>query len=312
MIVVVDFDGTLAIGHSRIMDRMPNLPLIRRLQELKNTINPTIKIVTARGSRFGLSESQKIEKYHKDIQTWLNTHNVPHDCISFNKEYGALYIDDMTVSQDADFSSLLSPFTKNKLIFTHSTVIKKTANAELEYAWYQAASGILLTPKILFCNDEMIILERVRNHRKPTAHEAIDLIESYRDKSIQNFAFDTYTRNLPQIQYATSKVQTIIDSLEEHEPSFFHGDLSTTNILVQNGNIYSIDPNYKGIFGSYLTDAGKAFFSYLAYERSYSQAKIISDKYGQDVVKFAIAEGLRVCKYNNKYISVINNMTDLL
>jgi hypothetical protein len=312
MIVVVDFDGTLAIGHTRIMDRMPNLALIKRLQDLKSTINPTIKVVTARGSRFGLPESQKIEKYHKDIKTWLNLHNVPHDCISFNKEYGAIYIDDMTVSQDADFSSLLSPFTKNKLIFTDSTVIKKTVNAELEYSWYQAADGIVQTPKILFCNDEMIILDRVKDHRKPTAHEIIDLIESYKNKSIKNYSFDSYKRNLPRIQYATAKVQTIIDGLDEHEPSFFHGDLSTTNILVKDGEIYSIDPNYKGIFGSYLTDAGKAFFSLLAYEQSYSQAKIISDKYGQDVIKYAIAEGLRVCKYNSKYISVVNNMTDLI
>ena len=158
----------------------------------------------------------------------------------------------------------------------------------------------------------MIILERVKEHKKPTAREIIDLIESYKNKSIKNYSFDSYKRNLPRIRYATAKVKTIIDGLEEHESSFFHGDLSTTNILVQDNKLFCIDPNYKGIFGSYLTDAGKAFFSLLAYEQSYSQAKIIADKYGKDVIKYAIAEGLRVCKYNSKYISVVNNMTDLI
>jgi len=312
MIVVVDFDGTLAIGHSRIMDRVPNVALIKRLQDLKSTINPTIKIVTARGSRFGLTEQQKIEKYHKDIQTWLNINAVPHDCISFNKEYGAIYIDDMTVSQDADFSSILSPFTRNKLIFTDSTVIKYTKNAELELRWYKMAENIVQTPKILFCNDEMIILERIDGHQKPTAHQIIDLIESYKNKSIENFTFDSYTRNIPTIEHETQDVKNIVASLEEHEPSFFHGDLSTTNILVQDSKIFCIDPNYKGVFGSYMTDAGKAFFSLLAYERNYPEAAKIADHYGAGVIRFAIAEGLRVCKYNAKYISIVNNMADLI
>ena len=83
-------------------------------------------------------------------------------------------------------------------------------------------------------------------------------------------------------------------------------------MLKQNGELYLIDPNYKRIFGSYLTDAGKLFFSLLAYEKNYSLAQEIVQVFGPDVLRFAVAEGLRVCKYKEKYISIVNNMADLI
>jgi thiamine kinase-like enzyme len=312
MIVIVDFDGTLALGKSRILERLPNKSLIKRLQKLKTLINPTIKIVTARGSRFNLTESQKIERYYADMETWLTRNKVPYNFISFNKEYGSLYIDDMTIGQNEKFSSILSSFTKNNLIVTKKTVIKHTNKAELEIAWYELAKGIVNIPKVLFCNDEMIILERIVNYRKPTANEFIDLIESYKDKEIPNNAFQTYVDNIKIAPLSTYKVQNIVHNLPEHSGTFFHGDLSTTNVLVKKNKIFCIDSNYKDVFGSYLTDAGKAFFSLVAYEKDYSQANFICQKYGKDVVRFAVTEGLRVCKYDNRYISIVNNIAELI
>ena len=312
MIVIVDFDGTLALGNIRISERTPNLALIKRLQSLKNTINPTIKVVTARGSRFNLTEAQKIEKYYADMANWLNKHQVPYDCISFNKEYGSIYIDDMTINQNEDFASLLSSFTKNKLICTERTVIKHTKNAETEYAWYQLAKGIVNTPEVLFCNDEMIILEKIKDYRKPTAFEMLDLIESYKNKTIPNHAFQTYVENISEVNNSTYRTQRVVQALPEHAPTFFHGDLSTTNVLMQDGKTFCIDSNYKNIFGSYLTDAGKAYFSFIAYEKDYQQARLISQRYGADVIRFAVAEGLRVCKYSPHYISIVNNIAELI
>ena len=98
MIVAVDFDGTLALGNkSHISILEPNLDLIKRLQLLRIEINPIIKIVTARGSKSNLSEGEKQIRYHKLISNWLNKYNVPFDCISFNKAYATMYIDDMTI-----------------------------------------------------------------------------------------------------------------------------------------------------------------------------------------------------------------------
>lgn len=315
MIVIVDFDGTLALGTmSKIVERRPNKPLIERLKALKRTINPTIKVVTARGSRFNLTEEQKRQRYYRDMEQWLMEHGVPYDTISFNKEYGSIYIDDMTIGQHEPFGAMVSPFTKNQILFTLDTVIKHTSNAANEYKWYQHARGIVSTPEVLFCNDEVIILNRIYGTSTPKSFEMIELIESYKQASIPNFPFDTYIANIPVIEGSTKKVGSIIDWLPEHEGTFFHGDLSTTNVLIEERTHkkYCIDSNYKGVFGSYMTDAGKAFFSYVAYEKDYNQAKRIADYYGQDVVRFAVAEGLRVCKYQPKYISIVNNIADLV
>jgi len=62
----------------------------------------------------------------------------------------------------------------------------------------------------------------------------------------------------------------------------------------------------------YLTDAGKSYFSLIAYEHKYSEANKIKEAFGSDVLKFAVAEGLRVCKYKPKYISIVNNIADLI
>lgn len=313
MIVIVDFDGTLALGNfSEISKREPNAILVERLQALRMSINPIIKIVTARGSRFNLTEDEKKKIYYKDIESWLNKHNVPYDFISFNKEYGSIYIDDMTITPYQEFDGLLSSFTKNKLICTEETVIKHTKNAKAENQWYELAKDIVNVPEVLFCNDELIITKKIKNHRKPYVIEIIDLIDSYKDKEIANYDFTSYLRNISYIEGSSKKTLQTIYNLKKHDGTFFHGDLSTTNVLVTDDAMYCIDSNYKNIFGSYLTDAGKAYFSYVAYEKDFNQAQVLYHTYGSEVLKFAVAEGLRVCKYQPKYISIVNNIAEII
>jgi hypothetical protein len=310
MIIAVDFDGTLALGNkSHISILEPNLLLIERLQLLRAEINPTIKIVTARGSKSNLSTEEKEIRYQKLISDWLNKYNVPFDCISFNKEYATMYIDDMTINQDAAFAGLLSPFTKNKIIFTPDTIIKQTQSALFEFEWYKIAAAHLDIPKVLFCNDELIITERIKDHRKPMAQDFIEIINKMRTIDGKPVPFETYLENIKPIKHSTQAVADL--QLPQHDATFFHGDLSTTNILVAD-KIYCIDANSRNIFGSYLTDAGKAYFSLIAFEQNYAEAEKIAQAFGPDVIKFAVAEGLRVCKYQEKYISIVNNIADLI
>jgi hypothetical protein len=310
MIVVVDFDGTLALGNkSHISILQPNILLIERLIKLRKEINPIIKIVTARGSKSNLSEKEKINRYYKLITNWLIKYNVPFDCLSFNKEYGTLYIDDMTINQDANFTPLLSKFTKNKIIFTPNSIVKETPNALFEFEWYKVAEIYLDVPKVLFCNDELIITERIKEHKKPTAKDFIYILNKLKDIELDIYPFETYIDNIKPIKYSSDKVKNLI--LPKHKGTFFHGDLSTDNILVTD-KVYCIDSNHKNVFGSYLTDAGKAYFSLIAYEHNYYEAEKIREAFGSDVLKFAVAEGLRVCKYQEKYISIVNNIADLI
>ncbi|MDA1120850.1 MAG: hypothetical protein O2887_10250 [Bacteroidetes bacterium] len=310
MIVAVDFDGTLALGNkSHISILEPNLLLIERLQLLQKTINPKIKIITARGSKSNLTKKEKEKKYLKLISDWLYKYNVPFNSISFNKEYAIIYIDDMTINQDAAFFGLLSPFTKNKIIFTDNSVIKKTENSLLEFEWYKIAAIQIDVPKVLFCNDELIITQRIKEYKNPIAKDFIKIINKIKTIKGNDFPFETYLQNIKPIKHATQKVLDL--EYPKHDSTFFHGDLSTTNVLVAD-KIFCIDPNYRNVFGSYLTDAGKAYFSLVAFNKDFKEAEKIVDAYGCNVRRFAVAEGLRVCKYQEKYISIVNNIADTI
>ena len=61
-----------------------------------------------------------------------------------------------------------------------------------------------------------------------------------------------------------------------------------------------------------MTDAGKAFFSFISYEHCYEDAFKIQEEFGDEVLFWAVSEGLRVTKYRQEYISIVNNIADLI
>jgi len=315
VIVIVDFDGTLALGLTQVIkDRTPNTPLIKRLWTLKRTLDAEIKIVTARGARGGLTTEQKIARYSEDIEDWLLKYDVPYDSLSYNKEYGSLYIDDLAIGQYEPFTALKTDFVQNKLIFTDNMVIKWTPTAETETQWYKHAYGIVRTPGIHSYNPDMIVMERIHNFDKPSAEQIIELTEKFRQENIPNHSFETYRKGVNANELGSPKTREILKDLPEYEPTFFHGDLSSLNVLVprETNEPVCIDPSYKGIFGNYLTDAAKAYFSFIAYEKDYPEAKKIENVYGKDLIRFAVAEGVRVCRDRPEYISIVNNIAALL
>lgn len=194
-------------------------------------------------------------------------------------------------------------FTGNRITFNEKTVIKHCKTGYIEQKWYRECK-LLNIPDVKFADDEMIITERIYPTQKITAVDFIRILEhfKYSPNWYHKYDFKTYLDNLPPYDRPIE--------LPEHEPTFFHGDLSTHNVL-KNSRVWLIDPNYKDIFGSWLTDAGKAVFSFIAYEQDWPEAKKIVDHFGNDVLSFAVAEGLRVCKYRPEYISIVNNIADI-
>lgn len=317
MIIAVDFDGTLALGNAQYISMLtPNRELIQRLKALKAEIGPKIIIVTARGGKDGLSGKEKRRKYTKSIEGWLETYGVPYDEISFQKEYANLYIDDQTITPHSGFAGFKSTFTNNRVILTETTAIKFSKSAPFEHEWYKAARWVgLPVPRVEFCNDECIITERVPDESKPDAKVFIHLLWRMNERMPPKWVgFETYVENIKDVPDMSENTRKAVAHLPElnHVGTFFHGDLSTTNVLCSEGSIYLIDPNCKGVFGSYLTDAGKAVFSLIAYEQNFQEAQKIVDEFGKDVWHFAVAEGLRVCKYVPEYISFVNNIADLI
>ena len=302
MIISIDFDNTLAMGNGAIELREPNRELIERL----NKVEGYKKIVTARGARFGLDDESKRKIYELPIKIWLENHGVKFDEISFNKEYAHLYIDDMTIRPDEDFKQIESKFTKNQIIQTKESVIKYCNTALNEAKWYELAGyeGLNI-PKVLFVNDELLITQKIVG-TKPTPEDILELLIKFKDiKSYLQADFQNYIDNISNL-----RIKDLLgDIAKQMKPTFFHGDLSTTNVICRFGKTYLIDPNYKGIFGNYQTDAGKAIWSFLVYERDLQAAKRIS--HDKNVWLLAAAEGSRVAKYNENYKSFVNNILDI-
>jgi len=285
LIIAVDFDNTLAMGNVDIHELTPNINLIEKLKKT----NCYIKIVTARGSKNNLSPKEKHNRYYLSIKSWLEKYSVPYNEISFNKEYAHLYIDDMTIDENAYFSTFKNNFTKNDIIITEKSYIKKCNTSKSEFNWYKIAnSHNILTPKVLFCNEELIITENIKNNRTPLVEEVLKVINKFKNIQYSNAKFETYLKNLAGYE---------IPYLPEHPSTFYHGDLSTKNILVSD-EVYLIDPNFKNVFGSYITDAAKAAFSFFAFENDLESFKRICEVY-PECKPFIIAEGLRVCKYRD-------------
>jgi hypothetical protein len=314
LIVSVDFDGTLALGNkSHITLSEPNFTLIKRLKKLKKTINVYIKIVTARGSKNHLSLEEKNKKYGKLIEEFCITYDVPYDEISFNKEYADLYIDDMTIDHYADFSPLKSVFTANDLIFTQHSVIKKSKTSLFEKEWFDIASNVVNVPKVLFCNDETIITERIQQTSQIDINQCIDLLQQFKQLRIKNFSYQTYIDNIQPNRHSSKKVSLILDKISKEplDPTFFHGDFTKQNIIVRDNDIFLIDPNYKYIFGNYITDAAKLYFSLIAYEKNVVEANRLVEVFGENIMYYGVVEGLRVCKYVPNYISIVNNIAEM-
>lgn len=294
-IIAVDFDNTLALGNfARIERLLPNIPLINKLKRS----GCYIKIVTARGGKRKLTEEQKKERYYDSIKQWLERNEVPFNQISFNKEYAHLYIDDMTIDEHANFETIRSEFTNNSIIFTERTCIKNCSTAQSEFAWYALAkANQIAVPEVLFCNDELIVTRKIKEHRKPKAEDLIQLLRDFSGMPPINKAeFTTYIDNLSGFE---------IPDLRQHAPTFYHGDFSTQNVLVSD-KCYCIDPNFKNVFGSAVIDAGKAAFSFYAYEKNLHAAGEIWKEYPESI-PFTITEGMRVCKYRD-YFSELQNL----
>ncbi len=193
-------------------------------------------------------------------------------------------------------------FTGNRIEMNEGTVVKYCKTGESEAEWYERSRCFLDTPKVKYVDREMIITERIYPTEKATAEDFIRLINKFKRSRSHALPFRTYTDNLP--------VYSRMPELPDHPGTFFHGDLSTDNVL-KNTRTWLIDPNMKNVFGSWLTDAGKAVFSFIAYEQDYPSAAKIVAEFGEDVLCFAVAEGLRVCKYRPEYMSIVNNIGEL-
>jgi tRNA A-37 threonylcarbamoyl transferase component Bud32 len=329
MVIVVDFDGTLALGDtSNIPTMHPNLKLITLINQMYNDGN-YIKIVTARGCKSCSTIKEREDKYGKIITNWLNINGVTYNELSFNKEYGDAYIDDRgyNIKDTIYYNKLDSKFTNNKVRRINDCVVKKSDSTIQEVSWYNKALEIGLDiPSVLSYDKDTIATSFIEGSSCYNVDLILNTLRKFKNtKPTNKVNFNSYIerienhiKNNPSIKSGSK----LIDKLNSINPpnTFNHGDFSTHNQIENEGKLYLIDPIYsEDVYQSYVIDAAKHLFSVLYYNLDADFYNICYNEYitkldiKEEELNILIAsESIRVSNRKKQLIDVTNNLIDIL
>lgn len=329
MVIVVDFDGTLALGDtSNIPTMHPNLKLITLINQMYNDGN-YIKIVTARGCKSCSTIKEREDKYRKIITNWLNINGVTYNELSFNKEYGDAYIDDRgyNIKDTIYYNKLDSKFTNNKVRRINDCVVKKSDSTVQEVSWYNKALEIGLDiPSVLSYDKDTIATSFIEGSSCYNVDLILNTLRKFKNtKPTNKINFNSYIerienhiKNNPSIKSGSK----LIDKLNSINPpnTFNHGDFSIHNQIENEGKLYLIDPIYsEDIYQSYVIDAAKHLFSVLYYSLDADFFNLCYNEYitkldiKEEELNILIAsESIRVSNRKKQLIDVTNNLIDIL
>jgi tRNA A-37 threonylcarbamoyl transferase component Bud32 len=327
MVIVIDFDGTLALGDtSSIISMTPNLGLIKIINQMYLDGN-YIKIVTARGSKSCKNIDERYSKYLDQLQNWLKHNEVYYNEISFNKEYGDIYIDDRcyNIKGTILYSKLDSRFTENKVRRINDHVIKKSSTSKTEFLWYSHASNIGINiPRILSYDTDTLATEYLDGVKSTKIEKITEILRVFKNsESLNKSEFATYKNRIENHLVKNSNIKNadkIIRLLGEINPprTFNHGDFSVDNIIESNGKIFLIDPIYDySLFQSFWIDSAKHLFTILYYSLDINFYEACRKKYIEELgveekaLDILIAsESIRVSNRKKNLIDISNNLID--
>jgi tRNA A-37 threonylcarbamoyl transferase component Bud32 len=329
MVIVIDFDGTLALGDTSDINQMyPNLKLITLINQMYEDKN-YIKIVTARGGKSCSTIQEKENKYQAIITNWLFIHNIKYHELSFNKEYGDIYIDDRgyNIKDTIFYNKLDSKFTTNKVRRINDCVVKKSKSSKQEVEWYNKAFQIGLDiPTVLSYDNDTIATSFIKGIECDDVNLLISTLRRFKSTNPTNKVnFNSYIEriqshieNNPLIKEGNK----LIELLHKINPlnTFNHGDFSTHNLIKSEDKLYLIDPIHsEDIYQSYIIDAAKHLFSILYYNLNadffnlcYNEyvSKLDIDSYELDIL--IACESIRVANRKKQLIDISNNLIDAL
>ena len=329
MVVVVDFDGTLALGNTANISTMH---LNHKLASLVNKMyddGNVVKIVTARGSKSCSNIDQREEKYRDTVSNWLHTNGVKFHELSFNKEYGDAYLDDRAYNIDNTilYEKLDSKFTTNKVRRINNCVVKVTTNSSDEVAWYNKASEIQLDiPGVLSYDRDTISTRYVEGTYCSNVDLVLDTLSKFKNTLPTNKAnFNSYVEriknhleNNPSIQNK-DKLLTRLGTINPPN-TFNHGDFSVHNQIESANRLYLIDPIYsEDIYQSYVLDAAKHLYSVLYYALDSDFFNLCYNEYvhklgikKNELDVLIACESVRVCNRKRQLTDITNNLIDAL
>jgi hypothetical protein len=200
MVIIVDFDGTLALGDTSDITKMsPNVKLVSLINEMYDDGN-TIKIVTARGCKSCSSIEARIEKYFNIISSWLKKYNIKHHELSFNKEYADVYIDDRgyNIKDTIFYNKLDSKFTNNKVRRINDCVVKKSDTSKQEVKWYNKALELDLNiPVVLSYDVDTIATSFIEGNNCNDVTLIVDVLKKFKNTTPTNKVnFNSYVERI--------------------------------------------------------------------------------------------------------------------
>jgi len=329
MVIIVDFDGTLALGDTSDITKMsPNVKLVSLINEMYDDGN-TIKIVTARGCKSCSSIEARIEKYFNIISSWLKKYNIKHHELSFNKEYADVYIDDRgyNIKDTIFYNKLDSKFTNNKVRRINDCVVKKSDTSKQEVKWYNKALELDLNiPVVLSYDVDTIATSFIEGNNCNDVTLIVDVLKKFKNTTPTNKVnFNSYVERIQNHinnNKLIKKGDKLISLLSQINPpnTFNHGDLSVHNLIEKDNKLYLIDPICADdVYQSYVIDAAKHLFSILYYNLD---AEFYNQCYNEYVTKLNIneneldiliaCESIRVANRKKQLIDISNNLIDTL
>ncbi len=329
MVVVIDFDGTLALGDTADINAMYVNPKIASLVNKMYDDGNIVKIVTARGSKSCSTIIQREKKYRNIISNWLHTNGIKFHKLSFSKEYGDAYIDDRAYNIDSTifYEKLDSKFTTNKVRRINNCVVKVTKNSSDEVAWYNKALEIKLNiPGVLSYDRDTIATRYIEGTYCSNVDLVMDTLLKFKNTLPTNKVnFSTYIERIKNHLENNPTIQNrskLLEKLSTINPpnTFNHGDFSIYNQIESANKLYLIDPIYsEDIYQSYVLDAAKHLYSILYYTLDSDFYNICYDQY---VYKLGIekneldiliaCESVRVCNRKKQLTDITSNLIDAL
>ena len=230
-------------------------------ERVKAALSVILALSEIKSSKAGIA---LIEKHNREqIETWLEKHSVPYDCLLFGKPLGDLYIDDKGVSLENFLTEKYGKLKGNsgsEIYRAGNRVIKKGKDVAKQAEWYAKAKAIgIKTPAVYSVVLDTISMEYING--ETGAERILQTGDIYGIASLAMlmslkktgyvFNTDALKRRAEEHLQSFGKeglFQKLFSFLETNkdkygaEASFCHGDLSLSNIIYSRGDIYLIDP----------------------------------------------------------------------
>lgn len=329
--LVVDFDDTLAVTHSRDWENAtPRWDVIDKVNALAAR-GWFIIILTARGSLTCKSRNEAREKYYAQIASWLDKHGVKYNLISFNKPLARYYVDDKAITPE-EFSklkvqSLVGGISGAGVERVGDLVYKTSSNSYEVAQWYKEASMYVNVPKIHSVVGNVICMDYIEDNDRKDIGQILSILGIFSKTQKYGAPWSTYVdrikKHLDEAGDALSSLDIMkyLDAGTMHSrmydaSSFSHGDFSLDNIIANNGKLYLIDPlTTPEVYSAALLDGAKLLLSCkkngLTSSYSYVLADMCKAISAKQALTLELSQWIRIRKYSSDKAAVDSEIFNL-